>query len=82
MRARLIALTGVITLAGALAAAPPALGADRLPDLGMARIGDLRVDKAGGQRLLRYTTIVVNVGTGPFVATGSRSSTAAQEMAV
>jgi hypothetical protein len=59
-----------------VALSPSALAADRLPDLGMARVTDLRIEKTSdGRRLLRYTTVIVNVGTGPFELAGSRSST-------
>jgi hypothetical protein len=64
-------------LAGlALVAAAPAgaSAADRLPDLGMARLQDFRIDKSGGKRLLRYSAIIVNTGVGPFQAKGTRSA--------
>jgi len=68
-------------LLAALAAPGLAQGADRLPDLGMARLGDLKAEKtADGRRLLRFTTIIVNVGSGPFEVRGIRSSTATLEM--
>jgi hypothetical protein len=54
---------------------PPAAGAaaDRLPDLGMARLRDLSIDTATlpGRRLLRFSTVIVNVGAGPFETVGS-----------
>jgi hypothetical protein len=58
---------------------PPAAGAaaDRLPDLRMARLHDLSIDTATrpGRRLLRFTTIIVNVGAGPFETIGRRPDT-------
>jgi hypothetical protein len=66
-----------LTLAGmvTLTVAPAASAHDLLPDLGMARLTDLRVDKtAGGRRLLRYSTTIVNVGTGAFEVRGARTS--------
>jgi hypothetical protein len=68
----------------ALALPAPALAADVLPDLGMARVSDLKIDKSTikGHKLLRYTAIIVNVGAGPFEARGGRSSTSEPTMAV
>jgi hypothetical protein len=57
------------------ASAEAALAADRLPDLGMARIDDIRIDRtADGRRLLRYSTTIVNVGAGPFEVRGERTA--------
>lgn len=47
----------------------------RLPDLGMAPLTDIQIDRSGGARRLRFTTEIVNVGAGPFAVTGRRSST-------
>jgi hypothetical protein len=58
-----------------------AAAADRLPDLGMARVSDVRIDNAAdGRRLLRYTTVIVNVGSGRFETRGQRASTSQTEM--
>jgi hypothetical protein len=83
---RILALLTAITIALALAAlsipTPPA-GAvsDRLPDLGMAYPQDLRIEKTfDGRRLLRFSSIVVNVGDGKFEVRGQRSSTSASTM--
>jgi hypothetical protein len=67
---------------GALVAAPPALAADRLPDLGMARITDVKLDKSSvaHHRLLRYSALIVNVGQGAFELNGSRPNTATPGM--
>ena len=56
--------------------APPAIAAaDRLPDLGMAYPADFRVERsADGRRLLRFSSIVVNVGAGPFELHGQRAT--------
>ena len=70
-------------LATMLLAATPAMAAVQLPDLGMARLGDLKVQKTSdGRRLLRYTSIIVNTGAGPLEARGQRSSTGEAEMSV
>lgn len=53
------------------------------PDLGMARLTDLRLQKIrGGRLLLRYSTTIVNVGSGPFELYARRSSTGQSQMAV
>ena len=60
----LVALTSVVPpgLAGAVSAP-----VDRLPDLAMARPTDLRMQvDATGRRLLRFTTMIVNIGEGPL----------------
>ena len=58
--------------------------ADRLPDLGMAPLTDLSIDTATipGRRLLRFTTVIVNVGQGPFETIGSRPDTSTSQMTV
>jgi hypothetical protein len=65
---------------------PPAAGAatDRLPDLGMARLRDLSIDTTTlpGRRLLRFTTVIVNIGAGPFETIGSRPDAGTALMAV
>ena len=58
--------------------------ADRLPDLGMARLQDFSIDTTTipGRRLLRFTTVIVNIGVGPFETVGSRPDTSVPELAV
>jgi hypothetical protein len=47
-----------------------------LPDLGMAELQNLQIQKtADGRKLLRFSSIVVNVGAGPFEAHGQRPDT-------
>jgi hypothetical protein len=76
----LLAVAGLLIFAGA---ASSAAAADRLPDLGMARLADLRVDKTSdGRQLLRYSTVIVNNGAGPFELLGQRASTADSQMSV
>ncbi|HYX44892.1 MAG TPA: lysyl oxidase family protein [Acidimicrobiales bacterium] len=67
-----------------LVLAPAAAGAaaPRLPDLGMAPLRDFVIDRSGGARLLRFTTEIVNVGTGRFALSGRRSSTSFGMMSV
>jgi hypothetical protein len=54
----------------------------RLPDLGMAPLKDFRIETASGTRLLRFTSVVVNVGAGPFELKGRRATTTATDMRV
>ena len=49
--------------------------ADRLPDLGMARLSSLSIGTSSGRRLLRYSTTIVNIGSGRFEVRGQRAST-------
>ena len=70
-------LAAVVVLAVALAAAPPAAGAQQmLPDLAMAKLSTIRLDTTTmpGHRLLRYTAVMVDIGAGPVEVRGSRSS--------
>lgn len=79
---RLLALPGLLLLA-VIAGAPIAPSAaaetavaDRLPDLRMLQPTELRIERAAtGERLLRFTTVFVNVGAGPFEVRGSRACT-------
>ena len=66
----------------AVAAPPSAAAAERRPDLGMAPLRDFRIDHSGARKLLRYTAIVVNVGSGRFQAEGWRASSDQPEMSV
>jgi hypothetical protein len=43
----------------------------KLPDLAMLPPFDFRIENNGGQRLLRFSTVQVNVGPGPFRIYGS-----------
>ena len=50
-----------------------------LPDLTMAPPSDIRIERVGGRTLLRFTTIAVNLGPGPFQVIGTdRDGFAAQ----
>lgn len=71
---------GVLVLALVLVQAPGVAVADKPvePDLGMARLSDLRVTTTDqGQRQLRFSTTIVNVGRGTFELTADRPSTSA-----
>ena len=67
--------SGLLPIAEPTAGATPRL---LLPDLRMARPQDIRLEREttgalAGHRLLRFTTVVVNEGTGPIDVVGSRS---------
>lgn len=52
-----------------------------LPDLGMAKLKDLKIQKTSdGRKLLRFSSIVVNVGVGPFETHGQRPDTTVSTM--
>lgn len=66
-----VALVAALTLASP---ARPVTGL-KYPDLGMARLTDLQIDKPGdGRTLLRFSATIVNVGQGPFELFATRSS--------
>ena len=48
---------------------------ERPPDLVMARLRNFTANTVNGQRQLRFTTIITNVGAGPLQISGSRVST-------
>ena len=73
-------LSVALGLVAALAAiAPPAQAAapsDLLPDLRADRITDIRIVRtASGRKLLRFTTVILNYGSGPLEVRGRRTST-------
>jgi hypothetical protein len=41
-----------------------------LPDLGMLKLRNFNIEVAGGQTRLRFTTIIANIGAGPFQVRG------------
>lgn len=62
---------------GALAVTPPAAAraaTDRLPDLRMAPLANFSTETSGGERRLRFRTIMTNEGAGPLEVRGSRDS--------
>jgi hypothetical protein len=80
----LIFLSGFLCVAvGTLGASPGIAASDRLPDLGMAQLSDIQIQKTPqGTRLLRYSSTIVNVGAGPFEALGQRADTSTPTMSV
>lgn len=85
---RMIVLVLAVALAAPLALflalSPPAdaqsAPTDRRPDLRMDKLTDLRISNQGGRRLLRFTAVIVNVGVGPFEASGRRADTSTPAM--
>ena len=77
----LVMFSRMLPLAILLPAAPASAAADVLPDLGMARLRDVKIQNtADGRRLLRFSTVVVNVGEGAFEVRGRRPDTTASDM--
>jgi hypothetical protein len=77
-RLRMISLLlALVVLAPSL---PTFAASDRLPDLGMAQLRDVHIEKSGGRRLLRFTAVIVNVGAGPFAVLGQRPDISTAEM--
>lgn len=71
------AATATLVVALSVLASKPARAAtDVLPDLGMAHPKSLQIENtADGRKLLRFSSIVVNVGAGPFEVHGERADT-------
>jgi hypothetical protein len=85
MRRSTTVLTSLVLGVFLFAAVPvTAVGAvtPRMPDLGMGPLRDFVIVRPPGARLLRFTTEIVNVGTGPFEVTGRRASTLNRTMTV
>jgi hypothetical protein len=51
-------------------------GSEVIPDLAMAQLQDFRIQFVNGRRLLRFTAMMVNTGSGHFEVSGHRGSTA------
>jgi hypothetical protein len=84
-RGKSLLLVGfIVTLVSLAASAPQADAADQLPDLQMANPRDIQLDNTtlAGHELLRFTTVIVNMGPGPFELHGSRPDTSTPEMSV
>jgi Lysyl oxidase/S-layer homology domain len=83
-RTRTAAIALVVVL-GALVGTPRVeqarAGGEALPDLAMAPLSDFQIQWVNGRRLLRFTAMMVNVGSGHFEVRGSRGSTS-QDMAM
>jgi hypothetical protein len=67
-------LVAVLVTVSALAPAPLLAATDRLPNLRMAAPTDFYFQVYNGQRRLRFTTYMLNLGQGPFVILGRRTA--------
>ncbi|HET7725723.1 MAG TPA: lysyl oxidase family protein [Candidatus Limnocylindrales bacterium] len=82
-RALLPLVAGAALVGSSLSGAVEAAPVDLLPDLRMGRPVEFRVvAHAGGRRLLRLTTAIVNAGRGPFEVRATRPSTGVSTMTV
>jgi hypothetical protein len=63
-----------VAVAVAMQVSESTAAADRLPDLGMAPVSDIKIDQGGGRRLLRFSTTIVDVGAGAFELRATRPS--------
>jgi hypothetical protein len=79
-----IALALLLLLVALQVPSRPAYAAtDLRPDLGMARFKNLQTETTSdGRRLLRFSSIIVNVGSGAFEVHGKRPDTATSTMTV
>ena len=66
----------------ALVPGPVAAASDRLPNLRMLPLSDWRIQDVNGRRLLRFTTIMGNVGPGHFEVRGRRPDQATMRMRI
>lgn len=73
-RAARIGLALVLVTFWPPSTAPVAAGADRLPDLRMAPLSNFYTENSGGERRLRFRTIMTNEGTGPLEVRGRRDN--------
>lgn len=85
MRTRTVLALAILVLALPLAVnvLPAHAAADRLPNLRMAPLTDIRVDKtADGRRLLKFSMTIVDVGTGAFDVRATRADSTATSWTV
>jgi len=76
-----IAAASMLPVATAPVAAPVRAGGGAIPDVAVVPLSDFRIETVGGQRLLRFTSTMVNIGAGHFELKGHRASTS-QPMAI
>lgn len=74
-KARLLVLAPLLTVALLAPARGASAASDRLPDLAMAKLQNIVTDQASGRRLLRFSAIIVNVGSGPMEVRSQRPTT-------
>jgi hypothetical protein len=75
LAARLGFLAGFVAVLVVLVPPPVAAAADRLPDLRVQAITDIRIQNANGRRYLRFTSVMANFGKGAFEVRAQRPST-------
>jgi putative cell wall-binding protein len=74
-RAIVVRATIALALAASsLGARPVSAATDRLPDLRMASLSNIYTENSGGERRLRFTTIMTNEGAGPLEVRGTRAN--------
>ena len=78
--ALMLLLAGFVTQA--LLPGPVVAASDRLPNLRMLPLDDWRIQNVNGRRLLRFTTIMGNVGPGHFEVRGRRPDTDTRRMKI
>jgi putative cell wall-binding protein len=66
-------LVSLALVALTLGPAPVQSATDRLPDLQMDPLSNFYTEHSGGQRRLRFQTVMTNHGSGPLEVLGSRS---------
>lgn len=71
-KSRLFALAALLTLALLGPVGRASAASDRLPDLAMAKLQNIVTDTTTGRRLLRFSAIIVNVGSGPMEVRSQR----------
>jgi len=70
-------LIALIVVGAAFGPAPPPVtagGSDLLPDLRMDPLDQFRTEVSGGQRRLRFRTVMTNKGSGPLEVHGKRDN--------
>jgi hypothetical protein len=78
-----VALALLVVMVLQASSRPAYAASDVLPDLGMAHPQDLRIrNTEDGRRLLRFSSIVVNVGAGQLEVHGQRPDTSTSTMTV
>jgi hypothetical protein len=72
--ATFLALVAMIATTATPFARPAVAGepVDRLPDLRLARNTEFRIQYTGGRRLLRYSSLMLNLGQGPMEVNATR----------
>jgi hypothetical protein len=70
MKRRLLPVGLVLVLLASSLPSGTRAATELLPDLGMAELRGFTVENVGGQTRLRFTTIIINVGEGPFQVHG------------